>query len=39
MKILLDTHVLIWIATNQHFSQQISDILNNYQDNEFFMSL
>lgn len=41
MKILLDTHVLIWVATNQHqhFSEKILDILNNYQDNEFFVSL
>lgn len=41
MKILLDTHILIWIAGNEmhRFSPKVLDILENRRDNEFFVSL
>ncbi|WP_066800687.1 type II toxin-antitoxin system VapC family toxin [Moraxella oblonga] len=41
MKILLDTHILIWIAGNEthRFSPKILDILENRRENEFFVSL
>ena len=41
MKILLDTHTLLWIASNdiQRFSPKILQILQNRENNEFFVSL
>ncbi|MDO4449757.1 MAG: type II toxin-antitoxin system VapC family toxin [Moraxella sp.] len=41
MKILLDTHILIWIAGNEmhRFSPKVLEILENRRDNEFFVSL